>query len=307
MPPDRRQGNERQLAYLRELAGHMGVNIARWRLRDFCEEGDYTRLIQDRNAINRIFMEKVRRGAEDGEEEVALPEGFEDRAARFVDESLSVIEMTSRRVLTEDIRRLESSREGLVRRLRDIEEQLRIKDLQQCAKFSDTKRAQLVHEMTEVLKGGWYHSPLFGDSWVAFLTGDCVLSERSSAAGLDVSKNMGTFSVKLQLGSHMTLRVYPYHGNLGGGRGLFHPHVSRDGDVCWGSSTGVLQQAFRDYDIKTVFDMLSAVLNTYNPGNPYEELANFERAFSRSSSMMSASPHRRYDSDRGRASGEETT
>lgn len=104
-------------------------------------------------------------------------------------------------------------------------------------------------------------------------TADCILTEKNPSAGINHSFNFGRFEVNLSL-TGLDFRVYTLKPN---GKNTFsdkyfHPHVSREGKVCWGNAWDRVSRAREDGDFITVFRIIAALITSYSPESPYRAL-----------------------------------
>jgi hypothetical protein len=59
--------------------------------------------------------------------------------------------------------------------------------------------------------------------------------------------------------------------------GYHHPHVARDGWICWNGHDEEAEAYHAEGDFLAVKDMIEALLQTYNPHSPYISLENWEQ------------------------------
>lgn len=284
LSPEARAQNARQAEYIRELAARTGVNITRWGMKRFCEEGDYTRLFTDRNAINRVFFATVQAGdGAEGEEE-----GVSDEVRESIRTFLTSKLKSDAEALDTRIQGQVHSLEGLARRIQEVQATLSELSRQKAALESPHEHpwvSTAADQLEGVLAGGWYTDLMVREGKLEVLTGECFMSERSRAAGLDVTRNFGVMAVQFVFGqSSPDVYVYPYKGNIQSsnswGNGvLYHPHVSPDARVCWGDAMTLVHQHLGKFEFGSVLSLLHGALTTYNAGNPYAPLDTFEATY----------------------------
>lgn len=111
---------------------------------------------------------------------------------------------------------------------------------------------------------------------LTFLTGVVHNSQVNHTAGVNISVNLGSYAVILDL-KRSRINVKPCAGNLKV-RDYVHPHIGSLGDPCWGNISEAVNDAIRGMDYKRVFDLLQSLLITYNEENPYVRLNDFATA-----------------------------
>lgn len=143
----------------------------------------------------------------------------------------------------------------------------------------------IVPEVREVLKDNWYtldrqfmaeHNATCKekDNVIAFLTPEIFLVYENRSAGIDSSVNLGRFRVIYQP-NRARIHVLPYMNNVFC-QGSYHPHVSTDGDPCWGNAAAVYSEAMGKIKPSIALTALRTLLQTYNPESPYRTIESYE-------------------------------
>ena len=102
-----------------------------------------------------------------------------------------------------------------------------------------------------------------------------VLQYVDKKKSIDLSVDLGYF-------------MFVYDVNRGictvkkGGRNIladsfYHPHIDRDGQVCWGNASATVTEATKVFDIRKLATIVATILSTYNPDSPYTVLGDFKK------------------------------
>ncbi len=108
---------------------------------------------------------------------------------------------------------------------------------------------------------------------ISFATPEIELWEKNAAAGLNFGVNLGRFRGNFYV-NERTFKITYIKDNTACGS-YRHPHVSNEGNMCWGDTVNVAQKAMQDLDIVKLFETCRLVLTNYNAGNPFASLNNF--------------------------------
>lgn len=132
----------------------------------------------------------------------------------------------------------------------------------------------LMPEVEKILKGGWYKFYEVSQDYISFTTPNITLEHINPDAGINITHNMGSYRVE-----YWPNRKRMYCGkNMGNTDidGYHHPHVDRNGDICWGNAAAVSSKAMMDIAPAKAFTALRTLLQTYNDNSAYKTLATFK-------------------------------
>jgi hypothetical protein len=238
-------------------------------------EDDPTRLITDKNEINKRFFEKLQNLSSD--ECAELPEEDLQKIKEIAQSYRNQAQDSARLDLERAEQFLASYRREYQASLADVAKK---RDL--LASLQDagpvTKEQALIAGITETIDAGFWGDFLFDgrDIWVRTMN-DITMFYRNRAAGIDMNVNMGQLSARINLADQM-VSVFPYRNNLKA-RGIFyHPHISEDGELCWGNAFNMAEQKLLNWELKEYLSLLQSLLTTYCPDRPYARLDEFENA-----------------------------
>lgn len=98
------------------------------------------------------------------------------------------------------------------------------------------------------------------------------------ASNYDHYVNLGHFNIEITIyRSHWKAKVLPLKDNIRV-RSYVHPHVDSDGEICWGTASEPVNQAYNRQDIEGILSVIHATLTQYNVENPYVNLWRFDAA-----------------------------
>lgn len=283
LPAEQRAANTTTLNYIRALASQTGANISRWNLINTFGGNDETHLITDIRKINKAFFEKlmaVRRGPRrppDPDEAVAAvarTERFVRRTLR--DQARSEVQTLERQV--------QESRRDARRHLHQYE-----RSMVSAARYARRLRhaqndtsdhpdmLHIVDQLKQVLAEGVWCDPQPASSshlWLRTAT-NIVNTYRNPEAGIDATIDLGEFACKI-FWQHNRPRfeVYPFANNLVV-QHVYHPHVSSEGNICWGDARYAMEDSADRNDIALIMSTLHALLMNYSPDNPYVVLEQY--------------------------------
>lgn len=125
--------------------------------------------------------------------------------------------------------------------------------------------------------GFWIPKPAEGNSLVFETRNPVHMSHVKAAASLNLQVTFGKFRVYFDI-RNANLQVKPSSPqlNLKVGRN-YHPHVSDGFTMCWGNGIDTINRAVAGFDLPTIFNVIKAILTTYNEGSPYVTLEQFHK------------------------------
>lgn len=84
-----------------------------------------------------------------------------------------------------------------------------------------------------------------------------------------------TLNTPLTLSSLRIRAVSPNYSSTHRNRsttGYFHPHIDTSGDLCWGDHSTAAAESLSRLDLRTFFDIATAIVSTYNDSSAYVRL-----------------------------------
>lgn len=160
------------------------------------------------------------------------------------------------------------------------------------AKLRGESMRDMLGVVQEVCADGWYqfnlertravngtNSPI---KTLVFTTVPVVVTWLNISRGVNQAKNFGQYEVRYTPGE-AALAVYKYKDNLTAMNGTTyseycHPHISRQGQPCWGNGQSTVTQSLIEWKPLAAFQVLKSLLLTYNEHGPYESFENFAGA-----------------------------
>lgn len=312
MDEELREQNQQRLSHLLGLASTAGVDIRRWNLVPFMEEGNHMKPV---NEINVTFFERYEAAAQRASEAASvetpaeveglpalLNTGFQRAMAARLQNHRDRIQQR----LEQEERHLTSLRHQVAAQERVVLELLRRQDELSVAANTSDYPERIVADAQALLAEGWY-----SDLVVIETSSDqddprtvAILGFRTPRIYLGDDerqrKDLGQFSVGVRVhDTGLAVYVWPDAANCSGrwaGSHVWHPHVGPDGDVCWGTGAELALRHRDNYNVKGLLDLLQVVLQTYTRNDAYVRLNNFSERTSNNSNMRRArdkSPHSR--------------
>jgi len=283
-----------QLEYLGMLArsnraiGHMLY------LENFCLDGQKTSPLLDNGNLNKIAFEYVNRNKMDHTlNQANIIDSFGGQAAkRLLDQQ----EKRLNRAIEWETRASERHLASYAAKLQDAgghygeyESALatRINLLEQLDALEenndgDGDEPKIVGELRKIASSGsWILFYIDDDGFADFYSAaDIICSHTNPAAGVNMSVNMGRYTVRVNLSHSKISLVGKLYNNIGISSRSFgsviHPH-STTRSICWGSARQDVEQAALDGNLVRQFNLLDELLACYSPSNPYAALRTFNR------------------------------
>lgn len=122
-----------------------------------------------------------------------------------------------------------------------------------------------------------------GSSHITFITKDIILTYKNAKQAIDMTVPMGTFGIRIYFreGNFSHVKVIQMDRNIMVGS-TYHPHVSVEGEVCFGNMYLEYENAVMSKNISGAVDVVMKCLTNYNPDNPYEHLYQFRDLYASS-------------------------
>lgn len=140
--------------------------------------------------------------------------------------------------------------------------------------FDSLKAALNVSQFTFV---GTYGSYVSEGAKLRFISEPLVCGHVNRTKEWNHHVNLGRFICDITLtNSSFSVRVKGFSNNIKTYNNYIHPHVSSNGEVCWGTASDPLLKAYNQADLAGMLGIIYSVLTQYNYDNPYVGLYRFE-------------------------------
>ena len=260
--------------FIDQLSGASGINIDNWDVYEIFGKGVGNELILDKREINRRFFAKFREMQNSVE-----PERFTLEA-----NVQAIINDSARRRLTNAISRLHDNKSDALRKAnRHMNE---ANDYVADAFMYDQEARAMANRPVDVgsqiatiiAEGFWRYAGLRGSELTLKTRENVRCHHVNRNAGVDIQVNLGNYLVIVNL-ERMMLKARHVYGssirwqdyNLAP-----HPHVSRDGNICWGNSSDTVNHMLTSGELVEVLRLLANLLCDYHDENPYTPLASYK-------------------------------
>lgn len=126
----------------------------------------------------------------------------------------------------------------------------------------------------DAIKGNsFWRIEKYRDGIMYFESQDVILRHVDRAQNVDMTVNFGPMwlmwvtrsgTVKMD----ETRGKYIVNGHM-------HPHINSSGSICWGNAASSYTTHMKTYQINEVLKIVQSLLQTYNPGSPFQRLDRF--------------------------------
>lgn len=274
-----RAANIVAIQYIESLANQMGANIALWDLEPLFKHGSTgNHYVKEKNEINKRFFEHLETIKKEAPVESARLRALIRGPIQQRYETTRQKAIQSKKVtlqnLQQDIGDHHARATDCVRRCWLLQT-----EIDQLSVAVSEANNPLEAELLGILESGWDFLDFSGDA-VDFVTrSEVVVSEKNPAAGIDITVNLGKFRARLNLGS-ADVRVYVHQDNTMVSN-FYHPHINHGGQPCWGNVSLNAAKCQAERSIKSLFEILLALLHSYSAEAPYRPLNDFYTAKAR--------------------------
>jgi len=279
------------LNYIKHLSDTASVNITAWDIgvlfSDKTNKKASLELIKNRNEINKIFFAEA-------EKNKAQPNDQINNVEVLLKNQLGI---ALKKRQDDQRRRLENDLQSRERDLNQYWEAINgrianiIETRKQLAQLNNVSfNDKIISDIKELLLGNFYDFHSMEGSIIHFKTKNDIINKLiKPSAGLNITVNLGKFRIALNMET-MKLQVFPFSDNIPvnrTGEQYTHPHVSYQGNICWGNVSERAAQCLINMDVKNVMLLLATLLTTYNEDNPYVPLVTFKDEFDKIEQLKS--------------------
>lgn len=270
--PENRTRHIDALKYVEQLAQSSGTPIGFWDIKEIFGSNDGERFfITDRNEINKRFFQAKEKLASGSDAEIAS-------VASIINESLQktfdAIAKDERDAVLQDIKKGEEIIESRNREIAALtranwHRQLKLHSL------SGT-RPPILDLVSNIVKAGFWKVVSATDVRIIFETkNEVIISFIKKTANIDITIDLGFFQAELNI-RDMFCAVTPARDNRMTD-GFSHPHVDRDGGLCWGNAGHVAHKLLSNGEIDKYMSLLATLLSSYSDQSPYRAIQHFVR------------------------------
>jgi hypothetical protein len=257
------------LGYLEYLAGKTQTDIEDWDITAILksESGIRNDIIVNKGAINDLFFthkEKIAEGVE----------GFSEEIRAQVDAQVSALG-GDKKYLQAEYNRFAGERDRWYSEY-VAHHQRATAAARAIERIEKGQNPDLVGNLDKALRNQSFFrfKDFSGKHLRLYTVADTILTHKNPAAGIDTRVNMGTFEVWFHV-SGLTPEIHPRKNNLFY-KELFHPHVSRDGRICFGEAAVQAFKAQVEGDFTTLLALIAHLISHYSQeGHPYTPLESF--------------------------------
>jgi hypothetical protein len=254
----------KDILYLEQLASSTATWIGDWRVIELLTP--ITR--GDKRAINKLFFAKLE------DQKAALGSMDKTTFERIQRSMFDVAEKNRKRALEDAKYQYSSALETVRSRQRQLLEYIKIARSRYdiVVRLENQSPKTAMDEFELLLKNPFFTFERFAYNTAYFrTTNPVVMSQKNASLGINASVNLGKFRFALDISSS-TLYCSKLENNLivVGRAKYWHPFISNDGDICFGTSADVVAKMLIERQWSKVFEILASLLVTYDNGaNPY--------------------------------------
>lgn len=257
------------LKYIEFLASNTNTDINSWNIFEVFGTGKGKSLYIDKRRINQIFLETARNsdvGSSSAEAEFAnIRAQINDACRQAMLENVRTQELHMQRIL----QRANSSYNSFMELVREAS---RLRD-----SLGSNPANNIDQQLQTIVQSGfWKFKRVINGTVLEFHTANNVISSyRNRSARIDIDVNLGKFKVTVDIVNrviHVGQLANNVHSDWYGNMGFYHPHINRNGNVCWGNSGGTVTNMFVNADYAGLMQLLATILVDFNPDNPYVQL-----------------------------------
>lgn len=282
LTPDAKSRNESALKYIEHLASLTGTDVSSWMPGSIFanEKGEFPR---ERNKINELFF-KYRGLAETSKKDGATPASLSDREAEAIclkfDQTFAknvnkmiAAEKEQAIMLHNEYKRYVKETEK--RHLRFHEKRSLLLGLETAKK----KGTGVAEALKRIISEAWWalsDTPVAGA--ISLITPEIRLTFVNDKAKIATAVNLGRLQLDIACpAASLTTKAVKYDNNPVAD-GYYHPHVTAEGNICFGDMSDAYHSAAQNFDLETICEIMRKVFTNYNDESPYVELHELESA-----------------------------
>lgn len=136
----------------------------------------------------------------------------------------------------------------------------------------------ILDDVKALLSQGYWkalNKPLSKSMWFEAVR-PVILTYFNKKQGRENVLNLGHVRAEICFGKVLELKCFPPGINKTHSLANAHPHISMDGNPCWGSLKPAYEDAVASLSIKGMLFTLSRLLQTYTEGDAFISIYNFE-------------------------------
>lgn len=265
-PKVKRSANVNAVKYIKKLAALTNTDISNWDIVALFKHPEKDGfLVTDKTAINQIFF-KFR------------------EVAPTVQTTLSD-DMTARLIQLQKKRRATSAnhiRDRALSKERDAKSYYNTflnllgeaATLRKQYEIMIGHESSYPHELAKILAEGFWELDTVTDDLICVRTKhDIHLNFVNKKHGAYMNVNLGRFLIKYNVG-RASVKCVKYDNNLTH-NGYYHPHVSSDGDICFGEISNEVTEYLSSGVLTKVLELIQKALTAYNDNSAYANIHKF--------------------------------
>ncbi len=271
--PTRRKELITAMGYIDQLGGLTQQDISYWSVLDIFKnpnsEKDF--IHSDKNKINTIFFEELKRVRDGAPLKVTkMNESEKRRVVQAFKEFYQNEKYRIEELINSSLRMSRDHHNEYIKNMRQSIEAHKLKD-----SLRDT-HLSFVTQVDDIIAG----------SYIQFVSKAIILSHTNAQQAIDMTVPLGHFLLRIHLDSpHVVCYPYDDHysdkkdkNTVSSSNGYWHPHVDRDGRICFGTMLNDFNKAMSVRDFVKVAKLCKAVLTKYYHENPFTHLYRFRDA-----------------------------
>lgn len=284
-----RQANA--IRYIDHLAGITNTDMSDVKLHHFMNQNE--NLHVERTEINKIFFQLKEQIGPKAAEPEAIPRAklleIEKKIGDHMRLAFNQQERSMRSKRTHAAVAWKAAKkhsDGLLQASIDLE------NMRKCM----TKGVDLMPMVEKVLNNSTFWQVT--NVGFGFFTKPISLSYYNEAQDAENVVRLGQLKAEIQFKRGIRIKILPYQENVFTPSGLYHPHVNKEGDVCYGNFLDRAKVLEAEMDLYGLLDLVRTVLCNYNDENPYVHLYAFQElreGTDRSRAMAAATPQQLQD------------
>ena len=271
MAEDKRKSHILAVQYVETLANQTNTKMEPWDLLAVFGTGKGNELVTDKNEINKRFFSQLE------ELKNKTPAAVFALEARLQTQIDNLTRAHNDRAANE----IKRQRDQQIRSATDFANRMNTAmteahKYEQSLMAIERRESTITQQISRLVQESYWEFHELNGALLNLLTkNEIILTQKNPAANLDLRVNMGRFKLEINLNA-LSLRVLKHTDNLDI-RNYYHPHVTPDGSICWGTASGLITTKLPKGEIYDSIKLLEGVLSNYNDGNPYVHLADFQK------------------------------
>ncbi len=253
-----------EIDYIFSLANMTNTDVDGWSVESFMKDGH---MLKDRGEINKIFFTE-KGDFLDFNFNKKTEKWIRDKAKYFHKKTPAQLkrEIDSR---TQDIHNVSSEINSYLSQIGEYQRQLN--------QTTNGVDLSFMKSMEKMSRSPYWSFDNILDNTIWFKsTKDVIIHYVDAEKSIDITHNFGKFQFGIQPSNRtISVKGTPDDPEYILDDRCFHPHVSPNGRVCWGTAANSVAAFIEIGCLDKIAPLLWSLLSTYNPGSPYKKLHCF--------------------------------